>query len=214
MKWNYSPSPFLAPPIALGHNLVSKLSIMKKLNVLLFVTILSVAPICAQDIQFGVKAGPNFSTLQPDLNDPATKTSVHFGGMAEIPITEMFAVQPELLYSGHGVKDESDDDEVIRLNYITIPVLAKYYLVDGLSIHAGPQIGFLLSAEIEDNGETEDIKDGTKDVDAGFAFGAGYKMDSGLNFGLRYYLGSDVNDSGDTVVKNRVFQISVGYFFN
>ena len=188
---------------------------MKKLLVLLLITNFGFAPINAQNITIGAKAGLNLSTLQPDLPDPATKTSIHFGGVAEIQLMEMFSLQPELLYSSQGVKDESDDDEVVRLSYLTLPILGKYYIVDGVSIEAGPQIGFLLSAEVEDNGETTDLKEDTKSVDIGLAIGLGYKMDTGLNFALRYYLGSDINDIGEDPeeFKNRVFQISIGYFF-
>jgi len=188
---------------------------MKKLLALILITSLAFAPINAQDINFGAKAGINLSTLQPDLNDPAARTSIHLGGMAEIPINEMFSIQPELLYSSQGVKDKSDNDEVVRINYITLPVLAKYYLIEALSIEAGPQFGFLLSSEFEDNGETTDLTDDTKSVDVGFALGAGYKLESGLNFGIRYYLGSDINKIGEDPdkFKNRVFQISAGYFF-
>ena len=188
---------------------------MKKLLALILITSLSFSSINAQDINFGAKAGINLSTLQPDLPDPAARTSIHLGGMVEIPINEMFSIQPELLYSAQGVKDESDDNEFVRLSYLTLPVLAKYYLLEGLSIEAGPQFGFLLSAEFEDNGETTDLKDDVKPVDVGFALGAGYKLESGLNFGIRYYLGSDINNIGEDPdkFKNRVFQISVGYFF-
>ena len=189
---------------------------MKKLFALFLITSLALAPIKAQDISFGAKAGVNFATLQPDLPDPESKTGFHIGGVAEIAISDVFSVQPELLYSAQGVHDESDDNEEVRLNYLTLPIMAKYYIIEGLSIEAGPQIGFLLLAEFEDNGETEDLKDDTKGVDFGLAFGAGYKLPQGINFAIRYYLGADVNDisTDPDEFKNRVFQISVGYFFN
>ena len=173
------------------------------------------APISAQNVTFGAKAGLNLSTLQPELTD--SRTSFHLGGIVEISLTNSFSVQPELLYSGHGAKDQNDSDgnEIFKVDYLTLPVIAKYYVVDGLSIEAGPQVGFLLSSEQEDNGETDDLKDITKSTDIGFALGVGYKLENGLNFGLRYYLGSDVNDIEEDTeeFKNRVFQISVGYFF-
>ncbi len=188
---------------------------MKKLITTLLIIGLGLAPLYAQDILIGAKAGLNLATLQPDLPDPATRTSIHLGGMAELPINEVFSIQPELLYSSQGVKDDSDDDEVVRLNYISLPILAKYYVAEAVSIEAGPQLGFLLSAEVEDNGETVDIKDNTKSVDFGLAIGAAYKHESGLNFGLRYFMGSDINDISEDPekFKNRVFQISIGYFF-
>lgn len=74
----------------------------------------------------------------------------------------------------------------------------------------------MLKAEVEDDGETIDINDDTKSTDLGIALGVGYKMDSGLNFGARYTLGSNVNDIDEDPDKftNRVFQLFVGYIFN
>ncbi len=170
----------------------------------------------AQDVQFGAKAGLNFAILQPDLNDPTTRTAAHLGAVAEISLSEKLSIQPELLYSAQGTKDESDDDEIVRLDYLTMPVLAKLYLTDNLSLEAGPQIGLLLKAEVEDDGETIDIKDNTKSTDLGVVVGLGYKLGSGLNFGARYTLGSDVNDLEEDPDKfaNRVFQLFVGYIFD
>lgn len=169
----------------------------------------------AQDVNFGAKAGLNVSTLPPGFTE--SRTSFHLGAVAEIVIGDNFSLQPELLYSGQGSKDQddSDDNEIYRVDYLSIPILAKYYVTDALSVEGGPQLGFLLSAEAEDNGETVDIKDTTKSTDFGFALGAGYKLESGLNFGLRYFFGSDVNDIDEDAdeFKNRVFQLSIGYFF-
>ncbi|MCG2461508.1 PorT family protein [Flavobacteriaceae bacterium F89] len=188
---------------------------MKKMLFSTVFTIMGLAALTAQDIKIGANGGVNLSTLQPDLTDPATRTSFHLGGMVEIPLVDALYLQPELLYSSQGVKDKSDDDEVIKLDYLSLPVMVKYYVWDALSVEVGPQFGILLSAKREDNGETEDIKDITKSTDIGFALGLGYKLNNGLNFGARFYLGSDVNDieEDSDKIKNRVFQISVGYFF-
>lgn len=188
---------------------------MKKLILITAVLVLPFSMVRAQDVTFGAKAGLNLSTIQPDLADPATRTSFHLGGVAEISLTDDFSIQPELLFSSQGVKDESDDDEQVILNYLTLPIMAKYYVVDNLSIEGGPQIGILLKAEVEDDGETIDIKDNTKSTDIGFALGLGYKLENGINFGARYFFGSDINDISEDPdkIKNRVIQISIGYFF-
>lgn len=170
----------------------------------------------SQGIKLGIKSGVNFATLKPDLNDPATRTSFHFGGMAEIAMTDQLAIQPELLYSAQGVKDKSDDDEIIKFDYLIIPVLAKYSVTEALSIEAGPQIGILLSAEGEDDGETFDLKDSTKSTDIGVALGLGYKLENGINFNARYFFGGNVLDDGSDSgkLKNNVIQFSIGYWFN
>ncbi len=170
----------------------------------------------AQDLNFGAKAGANFANLGSDFEDSKTRTSIHLGGVLEASISDVFSVQPELLYSSQGSNSDLDDDDVLKLDYLTIPILAKYYVADALSIEAGPQIGFLLSAKVEDDGDEIDIKDDTKSIDIGLALGLGYKLDSGINFGARYYFGSDINDIDEDPDKitNSVFQVFVGYFFN
>lgn len=130
--------------------------------------------------------------------------------MAEIKISEKFSLQPELLYSGQGYDTGIDTEGTIALNYLNIPVIAKYYVTKKLSLKAGPQIGFLLSTK----GGTHDYKDLFKTTDFGVNLGIGYKIDNSLNFGARYVLGlSNINDVGGTTNKNGVFQLSVGYFF-
>ena len=173
----------------------------------------------SQDINFGVKGGVNFASLTGDTSGLETRTAFHFGIVAEVQISDKFAFQPELLYSSQGAKD-SEFDEELKTTYLNIPLMAKYYVAENISIEAGPQIGLLLSAKTEiDGADDEDIKFRFRDVDFGFNFGLGYKLDSGLNFGLRYNLGISniVNEVEafvtDNKINNSVFQISIGYLF-
>lgn len=188
---------------------------MKRTLYVLIVLFLGMPVLQAQDIAFGVKAGLNLASLGGDFeNGGKSRTSFHLGGVAEIPLTDQLAIQPELLYSGQGAIDEDDTDEIWRVDYLVIPVILKYFVADGLSLEAGPQLGILLKAEVEDNGETEDFKDIVKSTDIGLNLGLGYKLDGGLNFGARYYFGGDINSTeGDIKVTNSVVMLSVGYFF-
>lgn len=183
---------------------------MKKILVLAVFTVLGFTNVNAQEIKFGVKGGLNFSTVSGDNTENIDYvTSYHFGVVSEIPLSEKFSFQPEVLYSRQGY---SFNNDVVALNYLNIPLMAKYYVTKGLSVEAGPQIGFLLSAK----NEKIDVKDAFKTVDFGVNFGVGYKLENGLNFGARYNLGlTDINDVDNSSGKNKngVFQISVGYFF-
>ena len=198
---------------------------MKKLLLLTVICLMSIISISAQN--FGVKAGLNFASISgDDAEDFDGRTSFHIGAYTEFEISESFSFQPELLYSSQGAKssfseDGFDVDMDIKLNYLNIPLMAKYYFSDGFNFEFGPQIGFLLSAEAEVSfagvSETEDIKDDLKGTDFGLNFGLGYKLESGLNFGLRYNLGLSKLDDSDEMeesdIKNGVFQISLGYSF-
>lgn len=216
---------------------------MKKLFTIAAVAVFGFTTVNAQDINFGAKAGVNFATVTGDETDGIeSKTGFHVGVVAEIMISDKFSFQPELMYSSQGAKDSYSESENIegftysyseeakrKLDYITLPLMAKYYVSEGLSIEAGPQVGFLISSEAENeftetiNGvtesgsETQDLKDFTSGIDFGVNFGLGYKLDNGLNFGARYNLGlSNINDgegSDDFKNQNAVFQLSVGFFF-
>lgn len=160
-------------------------------------------------VKFGPKAGLNIATVSED--NTKALVGFHIGGFAEIMLNDKFAIQPEVLYSAQGAKADVGNGEW-KLGYINVPVMAKYFVAEGFSVEAGPQIGFLMTAEDEDG---HDFKDSFETTDFGFNFGAGYALPMGLMFQARYCLGlSDIakNNSGDAV-KNGVFQLSVGYKF-
>ena len=168
----------------------------------------------AQDnLKFGVKAGVNFATFGGDVEDVDSRTGFHAGVVAEFKLSENFSIQPELMYSQMGAKlDYVDSDGIIQYNvestskfdYISLPILAKYYIIEGLSIEAGPQIGFLVSAKQEDKisgiGEqSSDVKEGSKSIDFGLAGGLAYDLPIGVFFQARYYAGiANIAEEGDS----------------
>lgn len=104
------------------------------------------------------------------------------------------------------------------MNYLNIPVLAKYYITDAFSVEAGPQIGFLLSAK----SRGEDIKDLFKSTDYGLNLGIGYDFTENFALGVRYTIGlSDIADVPDDIqdypfvynasFKNSNFALSLAY---
>ncbi|SDS94060.1 porin family protein [Winogradskyella sediminis] len=195
---------------------------MKKLFLCAAMAAFAFTSVNAQEVTFGAKAGLNLASISGDETDDLDgRTAFHLGAVAEISISEKFSVQPELLYSIQGAKFEEDGyEETLKYDYLNLPIMAKYYVAEGFSLEAGPQIGFLLSSkyEAEFDGESEEVdNDDASSIDFGLNFGVGYKMDSGLNFGVRYNLGlSNIYDgegSDDYSVQNSVLQVSVGYFF-
>lgn len=166
----------------------------------------------AGEVKFGPKAGLNIATLSED--NTKSLVGFHVGGFAEIMISDKFAVQPEILYSMQGAKADEGDGK-INLDYIAIPVMAKYFVTEGFSVEAGPQIGFVTRAEMSGGGATVDVKDFTNSTDFGLNVGLGYSLPMGIMFSGRYNIGlSDtVKDNTGDAVKNGVFQLSVGYKF-
>ncbi|NDI98151.1 PorT family protein [Flavobacterium sp. LaA7.5] len=169
----------------------------------------------AQEIKFGVKAGLNIADFGGDAETEGSRTGFHAGGLAEFKLTETFSIQPELLYSMQGAKGNLAGEEFdIKLDYLNLPIMAKYYLMEGLSIEAGPQIGFLMSAKWED----EDAKDYYKGIDIALNGGVAYDLPMGLFLQARYSAGltsiaEDVEGAETVDTMNNVISLSVGYKF-
>jgi hypothetical protein len=119
---------------------------MKKLLLITMMTLFEFINVNAQDVEFGAKLGANFGSIYGNNTeniDPILSI-INFGFYSEIPLNEKFSFQPELMYSIQGF---SVDNNITRLNYLNIPLMGKYYVTKKLSLEAGPQVGFLLSAK-------------------------------------------------------------------
>lgn len=213
---------------------LTKNNLRKKLVFLAAIAVMSVTAVKAQEIRLGVKGGVNFATFSGDnLGDVKSRTGFHLGGLVEIPVTERFSVQPEILYSAQGAEYRTsgtdllgsyEDKRTEKLDYISVPVMAKFYVVDGLAIEAGPQISFLTSEKWEvqrkQNGNTASIdgeSNNRSSIDFSLGAGASYRLPMGVFFGARYNFGlTNVNDGefkDDNKIHNNVFQLSAGYSF-
>ena len=106
----------------------------------------------------------------------------------------------------------------MRANYLNIPVLAKLYVLDELSVDLGPEFGFALNAKAKYKDGDTTVKHKMNDINTlavNFAIGLSYNWDDFM-FSARYNLGLSNafdKDKYDGNNKNRVFQLSVGYRF-
>ena len=158
---------------------------MKKLLFVFAISLGFIATTNAQENEFAVKAGVNFSTINgDDVGDVDGRTGFHIGVLYHLGITETFAFQPELLYSLKGADD-------FELNYIDIPLLGHFHITEELTVHAGPQLSLLAG-----NGDNVN-DDQIKSFDFGVAAGTTYRLESGLFFTARYNLG--VSNIGEEI---------------
>lgn len=181
---------------------------IKKITLVLAIVAVAATSSFAQ-LQYGVKAGLNMANVSGDIDDTKMKLGFMIGGFANYGINEQLSVQPELMFAQAGCKMEILDEDVkFSLNYLVLPVMVKYSF-GNINLQAGPQFGFLLSAE----SDGDDIKDNMKTMDLGLNIGAGYQMDK-IGVDLRYSIGlSNVSDMEDTDVKNRGIQLQLSYKF-
>ena len=143
-----------------------------------------------------------------------------------MPVTEKFDVEADVFYSMQGFKQDiytttlDEYDEVvlqtITSHYLNIPIVAKYYITNGLYVECGPQVGFLMgrsnNAEVLTPVDPYEYSN-TKKVDFSIVAGLGYNFYDNFYVNARYCHGftgtSQIYDGG----KNRNIQISVGYMF-
>ncbi|MDV7187482.1 porin family protein [Lutibacter sp. TH_r2] len=218
---------------------------MKKLILIIAITVLTAINVNSQT-QFGVKTGLNIANLSGDLEGADSRLGLNFGVFAEILISEKLIFQPELLYSMQGAKSDYSGEAYsnkvkFKYNYLNVPLIIKYYVVNNFAVEVGPQIGFLLSAKDdytfnyggEPTNEEYDSKNDLKSIDFGLNFGVSYTISKKISFGARYNVGlyniddathynvmpqideiAEDNGEYDFEIKNSVFLFSVGYLFN
>lgn len=177
--------------------------------------VLSIASVAgAQNLTGGVKIGLNSSNIKYTYDGGSSKAdarwSGHLGFYAVYMFQDKFGFQPEFVVSGEGTKS---NDVKVALTYINIPLLLRMNVIEKLSIHTGPQIGFLVSAKQKEDGNSIDVKDGLKGVGLGWGLGAMYDLPKNFNVGLRYNFGLSRidDDSSDEKSKVSTLQISLGY---
>lgn len=188
---------------------------MKKL---LFAIALLISTSTFAQLQIGIKGGVNASNFSGKNLEGYKKEGLvgfHVGGYLDIPVSGIFSVKPEVLWSTQGAKleDATGGKTDYKLNYVNVPVLAKFDL-GGAYVEFGPQFGFKASENI---GNTT-INDFAKGLDLSGAVGLGFNSGRGFGIAARYFAGlSKVSDYefGNTKpdYKNSVFQLSLTYNF-
>lgn len=205
---------------------------MKKiLNSFLVILAMAFTTSLMAQLSIGPRVAVNFANVafEEDEEDTQNLLGFAFGAAAEIGINDMFAVQPEVLFSQHGFSFEEDlsgssfDFDVV-LNYVQIPVLGKLKFGSdavGINVLAGPHVGFGIgdvTFKAEDEEESASWEDtGFQKFDFGITGGVGVSFAAGpgkLGLDLRYQLGlSNINEEGEDGEKatNRNFQIGLSY---
>lgn len=182
--------------------------------------VLMPAIVSAQEFTWGAKAGLNIAKLKVSFGSFSTSTddliSFHGGLYGKLKTSEKFFIQPEFLYSGQGGKGDGGS---FSMGYLNVPVMLAFVFTPGVSLQAGPQIGFLMNATVDGT----DVKSGMNSIDFGAGFGLGVERPSGVSFSFRYNIGftntlsSALASSlagfglGTLTMTNQVMQFSVGY---
>ncbi len=178
------------------------------MRVLLVVLLFISFEIAAQQHPYGIKVGGNVANLAGDgTDDLSSLINFQAGFYMEIELTKDVKVQPELLFTVYGFELSEGDNPNVRLNYVVLPVIVKYFVSNAFSFDAGPQVGLLVTAK-NGTGSNADVKSDFFDRDFGVNLGASYAISSKIAASLRYYLGLTDVTSAETKNQNRAFQLA------
>lgn len=166
--------------------------------------LLALSSVQAQKI--GVRAGANIATVTgKDVSGVDPVTSFYAGVYKEFAVVqELFFIQPELQYSMQGYKDKATNTKV-NLGYLQLPVMARVYFLKTISLEAGPQVGYKINDNLENN-------DNINNFDASVAGGLGFNFPIGLSLNARYVYGLTKIDK-DADIKNQVIQLGASFKF-
>jgi len=170
----------------------------------------------------GVKAGFNFATVSKGNldNAPDARASIYVGANYEVPIIpDVFSVQPEVIYSQQGFEKRytingTRHKSVYKVNYLSVPVLARYYVVRGFSLEAGPQFSYKVNQKFNrDETDTEILTmNDANTTEFGFVAGLTFQFESGFFVNGRYYRSfKEIIPNSDA--KNVVVQVGLGFKF-
>ena len=194
----------------------------------------------AQDkVTFGVRAGVNFQNINGKDEsghdyDYKMKTGFNIGVNAEIPIAPDFYVQPGVLFSTKGAKQDATGGDIkVNLSYVEVPINLLYKPTLGagkLLLGFGPYIGIAVGGKVKQGSNDVDIqfkndvsatetKPTLKRMDFGGNLLAGYELSSKISLQLNAQLGMSnlepkvAGKKSDAKTKNTGFGVSVGYRF-
>jgi hypothetical protein len=174
---------------------------------------------------FGIKGGVNFNHLRgadkSNFNDLKSLTAFHAGIYGQFPVakSDFFSIQAEALFTREGYKSDSLD---VKMDFIQVPFLFVFNVLDNVSVHVGPYGSVLLT--LQENGK--EVGESEKDMLNSFAYGIAGGVEARMSiarFGARYNLGlNDIYKDPKTVAGNKVvsdikagnFQIYVGVGFH
>ncbi|MBN1482604.1 PorT family protein [candidate division KSB1 bacterium] len=191
--------------------------------------------VATENFYFSLKAGANFANLN-GLDHTNMRPGAHFGLVTTIKINDKFYLAPEFTpLSRKGARNipvvhitSLPRDTQRTLNYIDVPIIARYYVHERFGLGAGPQFSFLTSAtdsyttDLADE-EVEysiDIKDDLNPFEFGLVIDITFtawkaRKGKGLNIHARYGHGltNILKNNSDESLTNSFFQMSASFPF-
>jgi hypothetical protein len=197
---------------------------------------------------FGIRAGVSSAAMKGDavnslknvldvtngIISTSNRTGFYAGAYSNIPLSEIVSIEPGLYYSqkGYELKGafsmkglsflEANARAKLNAGYIDLPVAIKAD-ISGFQVFAGPQVSYLLNADLRATGGVfginllntkTNVTQQFNRWDAGLTGGIGYRFGNGLNVTAAYDYGLSKVDANQNLKSyNRVLKVGIGMQF-
>lgn len=174
---------------------------------------LSLGTISAQGWAWGPKVGATFATVN-GIPNAKVLPGVTAGLFFESVACNWFVVEGDLLFSMQGFKAKGGEtDTSVRLNYISMPVVGKYYVIDGLNLQMGATFDYLIHTGSEVNKKSVDMDGSFNKFNIQAIAGLAYDFDFGMVLEGRYHYGLTPLAAEVDNTYSGMLQVTVGWRF-
>ncbi|WP_297830716.1 porin family protein [uncultured Rikenella sp.] len=166
---------------------------------------------------FGPRVGLNFADY---MNSPgSTRTGLYAGAFLDYHITHRWGLETGAYYSQLGSTNNVEmghaSRTIHRMEYLSVPFVAKFNFLGGFRAIAGVEGLFKLSAKcVEKDGGPTMTMQNVRSANLAFTLGAGYLFRCGLDITASYSKGfnSAIRHTGETTCPT-YFRVAAGWRF-
>lgn len=202
---------------------------MSRHHFIFFIAILffGKSSIAQDNMLIGIESGINFSTQKADIDneiDYGYLAGIHTGLSGAYSLTEKWFININFQYSQEGLKTNNVQDAQIRLHYFRFIPSIEFKPISCLALLVGINSSILIGERIRSGDEgawNRTVVGINKRFDSGGQVGTRFYIKD-FYFSANYYLGlnnilnvtytdENGNPLDDASVKNRNFQLGLGY---
>jgi len=185
----------------------------------IFILVFLSVNVTAQKMNFGIKGGINVSNQEikgiaaPSGGQVSSNSIIGYyaGCFINVKPIRKVGVQPELLLNSVGSEQYSS---MYRYNYLSLPLMFKFYPVNIINVYVGPQFSYFLSENIKyDYLHSPYASSDNRPFETALSFGVGLELPFGLIADVRYTKGlsNTLDPKYNSDIKNKYIQIGLGY---
>ena len=140
----------------------------------------------AQNFDAFAELGINASQIDGDELAGYNQAGLRLGAHIAWPLDSSWLVRGGMVYSGKGSRHGERDliFQILRVNYLELPLVAQYALLEQVSLTAGFTANYLIQAKIDAGFGFERARDRFRDFDVCYTAGVMYQPFDNAAFSL------------------------------